>query len=96
MAGTAAVMGELQLQNSRFRGFRHHSTDQCVRTPDTCRFSKEGVPSISVISNSHSVIKTNHNPCKLSELKKTRQKQQAVVTHVSWRLVLEHMFIEDC
>jgi hypothetical protein len=85
MAGTAAVLNEPQLQNSRFRGFRHPSTDQCVRTPDTCRVSKEGVPSISVLSNSHSVINTNHDPCKLSEFKKPAQKNR----------ILSHLFPGD-
>jgi len=60
-----AALGEQQLQNLLFKWFRHQFTDLCVRTSDTCRYSITGVPSISVLPNSHSVINTNHGPYKL-------------------------------
>jgi len=81
MAVIPAALGEPQLQNCWFRGFRHHFTFRCVRKPDTCRHSI-GVPSISVLSNSHSVINTNHGPNKLSEWKKHVQTTDCCHTFV--------------
>jgi len=60
MAGIPALLGEPQLQNWWFRRFTHHFTGRCIWKPDTCRDSIEAVPSTSVLSNSHSVINTNH------------------------------------
>jgi len=69
MAVIPEVLWEPQLQNWWFRGFGHHFTDRCVRTPDTCRYSIKGVSSKSVLSNSHSMINTNQGLHKLSECK---------------------------
>jgi len=71
MAVIPVVLWERQLQNWWFRLFRPHFTDRCVRTPDTCHHTKEGVHSISVLSKSHSGIKKNHGLCKISEWKNT-------------------------
>ena len=54
MAG--APVAEPCFQKCWLLGFRHHFTDRCVRTPDKCRHSIEGVLSMSVLSNTHSVI----------------------------------------
>ena len=58
MAGLRAIL-YIQFHEWWFRGFGHHFADRRVRTPNTCRHSTE-VRSISVLSNSHSVINTNH------------------------------------
>jgi hypothetical protein len=71
MAGLRAIL-YIQFHEWWFRGFGHHLADRCVRTPNTCRRSTE-VHSISVLSNSHSVINTNHGPYKLSEWKQHAQ-----------------------
>jgi len=81
MAVIPAVLGETQLQNWRFRGLRQDFTHRRVRTPDTCRHSIQGVPSISVLSNSHSVINANHCPYKLSEWKQQAQNNR-LLSHV--------------
>ena len=87
MAVIPTVLCGPQLQNWWFRGLRYHFTDRCVRTPDTCRHSIEGVLTISVLSNLHSVINTKHSPYKWSEWgKKTRSKQHTVVILVYWWL----------
>jgi len=58
MAGIPAVLVEPKLQKLWLIIMRFDFTDRCAWTPDTCRHSMEGVPSLSVLSNSHSVIKT--------------------------------------
>jgi len=93
MAVITAMLWERQLQNWWFRVFRLHFTDRCVRKPDTCHHSKEGVLTISELSKSHSGIKKNHGPYKISEWKNTL-KQQNLDTFVSWWHVLEHIFIK--
>jgi hypothetical protein len=72
MAGARAVLGT-QFQERLYRGFTHHLPSQSIRKPDTCRHSRVGVPSISVLSKSHSVTNTNHGPYKLSEWKQHAQ-----------------------
>ena len=71
MAGLRAIL-YIQFHEWWFRGFGHHFADRRVRTPNTCRHSTE-VRSISVLSNSHSVIDTNHGPYKLSHYKQLTQ-----------------------
>jgi hypothetical protein len=51
MAVEPAVLRLPQLQKRCLKELTHHFTDRCVRTPDTCHHLKEGVPSISVLSN---------------------------------------------
>jgi hypothetical protein len=70
--------GRMFLFGFIFRGFQHHITDRCVRTTVTCRHSIEGIPSISVVSNSYSVLNTNHDPHKISEWKKHAEPSSVV------------------
>ena len=92
MAGTQVAFPSFQ--KSSFKYFRQHFIDRCVWMSDTCRHWIKEVPSISVLSNSHSILNTNHGPYKLSERKEHAQKK-TVVTVVFWWLILEHTFIED-
>jgi len=61
MTGVRGVVST-KFQERWYRVFKHHCRDRCVWTSNTCRHSTEEVPSISVLSNSHSVINTNHGP----------------------------------
>jgi hypothetical protein len=63
----------IQFQERLCGGFTHHFPSQSVRKLDTHLHSAVGVSSISVISNSHSVINTNRGPYKLSEWKQNIQ-----------------------
>jgi len=51
MAVVPTVLRLSQLQKRRLKEFRHHFTDQCLRKPEAWWLSKEGIPSISVLSN---------------------------------------------
>jgi hypothetical protein len=68
MAGERAVLC-IQFQERLYTEFTHHFPSQSVRKPDISRHSTVEFPSISVLSNSHSQINSNHSPYKLSEWK---------------------------
>jgi len=59
-----AVLGQPQLPKWWFGGFRHYFTDRRIQTPDACHHLIEGVASISVLSNSHSVTKKDRGQYK--------------------------------
>jgi len=73
MKGIPAVLRESRIQNWWFRGYRHYFTARCVRMPDKLHQLLEGAPYTSVIWNSHSVIRRNRGPYKLSECKQQAQ-----------------------
>ena len=67
------VLGDSLLQNGWLRALRYHFIDRCARTHGTSQHSIEGIPSLSIISNSHSVKNMNHSQNKISKWKQHSQ-----------------------
>jgi len=77
MAGTPTAKPYFQKQ--WLIGSRHYVTDRCVRTPDTCRHSTEGVIMKISFRDKH-----ERRSIQLIKMEKTHSKQQTVLALVYW------------
>jgi hypothetical protein len=75
-----AALGLPHFQKFWFSGIRHHFTDECVRTLDTCRHSTQAVP-ICIIKLTLR-DKHEHRSVQIIGMETTRSKQQTVFTLV--------------